>query len=88
MNFEKTPREVLDYGLDWTSWLDGDTIAASEWSVPIDLEAGESNFSGTETVIWLSGGLGGRDYTVTNRITTTAGRTKERVLLIQVKESL
>lgn len=30
----KDPDEVLDYGLDWTARLVGDTISTSQWIVP------------------------------------------------------
>jgi len=44
--------------------------------------------SSTTTVarIWLSGGVVGMRYTVTNRITTEGGRTEERSLVIVGEE--
>ena len=31
----KDPDAVLDYGFDWSAWLEaGDTIVTSEWIVP------------------------------------------------------
>jgi hypothetical protein len=86
--YTKTPAEVLDYGFDWSAWLDGDTIVSSEWTVPSGLTAGESNFSLTETVVWISGGRPSVEYMVANRIWTVGGKTKERFLTIQVKEAL
>lgn len=31
MTFTKDPHAVLDYTVDWTRWLAGDTIATSAW---------------------------------------------------------
>ena len=88
MNFTKDPEAVLDYTIDWTKWLDevGDTIATSTWIVPSGLtKVTETNTSKNATV-WLSGGTDGTNYTVTNRITTAAGRTDDRSISIRVRE--
>ena len=84
--FKKDPSAVLDYSIDWTLWLDGDTIQTSSWTVPQGLtKASETNNSTTATV-WLSGGTVDQTYTVTNRITTANGRTDERSILIKVED--
>ena len=31
MTFTKDPDAVLDYSVDWSLWLAGDTISSSEW---------------------------------------------------------
>ena len=88
MNFIKDPEAVLDYTLDWTKWLDeaGDIIATSTWIVPTGLtKVTETNTTKLATV-WLSGGTAGTNYTVTNRITTVAGRTDDRSITIRVQE--
>ena len=33
----KDPEEILDYALDWTPRLGGDTVAQSQWIVPTGL---------------------------------------------------
>ena len=82
--FKKDPSAILDYSIDWSLWLDGDTISTSSWTVPQGLtKASETNNSTTATV-WLSGGTVDQTYTVTNRITTANGRTDERSILIKV----
>ena len=88
MNFIKDPDAVLDYTLDWTKWLDevGDTIETSTWIVPAGLtKVTETNTAKLATV-WLSGGTVGENYTVTNRITTAAGRADDRSITIRVRE--
>lgn len=75
--FVKSPTAVLDFGFDWTDWLDsGETIEASSWSVPSGLTNAGETFSTTQTKIWLSGGTAGTEYTVTNTIETTESATE------------
>lgn len=86
--FVKSPTAVLDFGFDWTDWLDsGETIEASSWSVPSGLTNAGETFSTTQTKIWLSGGTAGTEYTVTNTIETTESATEEVrsfILLVDV----
>jgi hypothetical protein len=84
--FTKDPAAHLDYALDWNTWLeDGEAITASTWETPDGItEATPAPTHGDgRTVIWLSGGTPGQLYRVTNRVTTTAGRTDERSLSIR-----
>lgn len=86
-SFTKDPDATLDYGCDWSEWLDaGETITASSWAVPLGLTLESADHTGTLAVAWLSGGATGNVYRVTNRVTTSAGRTDERTLLIYVEE--
>lgn len=81
----KDPISVLDYTVDWSDWLDGDTIATSIWTVPTGITQASETETTTAATIWLSGGTDGSDYTVTNRITTVGGRTDERSIVIVVR---
>jgi hypothetical protein len=86
MTFPKDPNAVLDYTIDWTRWLAADQVVTSEWLVPTGLtKVGDSKTASSATV-WLSGGTAGQSYTVTNRITTTGGRTEDRSFTIRVEE--
>lgn len=86
-SYYKDPDAVLDYGLDWSSWLaDGETISTSTWTVPSGITKDSDSNDGTSTTVWLSGGTAGTVYTVANKIVTSTGRTEERSILIQVKE--
>lgn len=83
----KTPTGELDYEIDWADWLGDDTIAGSSWEVPaglIDLDRG--GVSGSKCVVWLGGGTNDKEYPVKNTITTTAGRTCTRTVVVKVKE--
>ncbi len=86
MTFTKDPNAVLDYSIDWTRWLAGDQIAASEWIVASGLTKMADSKTATSATVWLSGGTAGQSYIVTNRITTAAGRTEDRSFTIRVEE--
>lgn len=65
----------LDYDIDWSKRLAGDTIASSSWSVDEGSVVIDSNtFSTTATKVWLSGGTLGLLNTLTNTIMTAGGR--------------
>lgn len=85
--FTKDPDSILDYSVSWVDWLPGaDVIDSSQWIVSTDLTVENSSFTDTETVVWLSGGVVGQRETVTNRITTAAGRTEDFSFTISVRE--
>jgi hypothetical protein len=83
---KKDPDAVLDYGCDWSKWLDGDTIATSTWTVATGITKGADTFNATTTTVWLSGGTDGVSYAVTNRITTAGGRTDDRTFTVSVRQ--
>jgi hypothetical protein len=91
--FIKDPQERLDYGVDWTAELAGDGIVDSSWTVaapaagagtPVVAEA--PSIDGKITRIWLSGGVAGVVYDVTNHIATVQTREFERTLKIAVRQ--
>jgi len=84
--FVKDPSAVLDYTVDWSDWLDTDTIATSEWTVPSGITKDSDTNTDTTATVWLSGGTAGENYSVTNTITTAGGRTDQRTIHIQVRE--
>lgn len=88
-SFTKDPDDVLDYSVDWTRWLDGDTVATSTWlaSVPAGLTPSNDDEADGVTVVFLAGGTDGVDYKVANRITTAGGRTVEVTIQIRVRDS-
>lgn len=83
--FTKDPDEVLDYVRDWTSILDGDTIATSVWTVPAGITKTTDSHTTTTATIWLSGGTADVDYAVVNRITTAGGRTHDKTLTFNIR---
>ena len=86
----KDPAAVLDYGLDWVSWLDGRNITQSTWHVepsePGGVVAASPEHQYGKTSVMLSGGNVGRLYMVTNRIVTNASTTEERSMLIRIEQ--
>jgi hypothetical protein len=86
MTFTKDPNAVLDYMIDWIRWLSGDQVATSEWLVPTGLTKVADTKTASSATVWLSGGTAGQSYTVTNRVTTTGGRTEDRSFMIRVEE--
>lgn len=81
----KDPDEVLDYKLDWSARLGaGNTIVTSIWIVPAGLTKDSDVFTTTTTTIWLSGGVLGVRYELTNRITTTGGHTMDQSVHLRV----
>jgi hypothetical protein len=90
MAFRKDPDAVLDYKWDWSAWLaaESDAISTSTF-LPVDgLTFGTGGQSpthdSTTATVWLSGGTVGSSYEVTNRITTTGGRTDDRTARVDV----
>ena len=84
--FYKDPNAVLDYQIDWETWLDSDTISTSTWTVPTGITKDSDTNSTTTTTIWLSGGTAGTSYTLLNRVVTAGGRTDDRSITIIVRE--
>lgn len=83
----KAPASVLDIGVVWTKWLDnGDRIVSSSWiSSNPELILQNSTNDNTSTRVFISGGVLGKLYTVTNRITTNSGLTDERYIVVFVQ---
>lgn len=79
----KDPDEVLDFVIDWTAALAGDTIATSVWSrVDGDVVIGSQSNTTTRATVWVSGGTHGS--TLLNRITTAGGRTMDQSVFLSV----
>ncbi len=84
--FVKDPNAVLDYVINWATWLGADTISSTSWAVPAGITKGTTSNTTTTTTIWLSGGTAGNSYVLVNRIVTAGGRTDDRSLLLIVQE--
>jgi hypothetical protein len=85
--FVKDPEAVLDYTLDWTAWLpSGDRIVALTASPETGIVVDSSNFTDTDTTVWVSGGTAGSSYDVTFHITTDGGREDDRSITLKITE--
>lgn len=90
----KDPNDILDYVVDWTSWLpEGDTISTSTFELEpgaeIVLGSGiqAPSHTANTTTMWLTGGVEGKMYAITNRIVTAQGRQKDRTVRVLVKST-
>lgn len=87
----KDPGSRVDHAIDWgASYLDGQTVAGSAWSVfPAESEGivvEAASFDLTRTGATLSGGIAGHIYSVTNRVTLSDGRVDERSITVRVED--
>lgn len=83
---EKDPAAVLDYSMDWTNWLESDELVVdSTWLTPAGISAPNDSNTTKICTVWLAGGVVGREYNITNLISTTHGRQDERSFRIRVK---
>lgn len=83
----KDPDEVLDYSIDWSSWLNtGDSVSSAVWVVEAGLTKDSDSINGSITSVIVSGGTSGQDYKATCTMTTTNGLVGERCLTIPVKD--
>ena len=87
----KDPDARIDYAIDWgASYLDGQIIADSEWTVTPDEEGAPivevASFDLRRTAATVSGGVPGRIYRIGNRVTLSDGRSDERSLTLRVEQ--
>lgn len=86
--FRKDPSAVLDFDVDWSTWL---TAPETITSATATAETGVTVQSVTHTdrmaKVWLAGGTRGVDYRVTCHIVTSAGREDDWTFRIEVRET-
>jgi hypothetical protein len=83
---EKGQTENLDYYFDWSKEMDSllDTIVTSQIVVSPGLTVGVTTNTSKRVTVWLSGGVSGSRYMVTNRIVTAAGRHYDRSFWLKI----
>ena len=86
--FKQDPQAQLDYKVDWSAWLGvGETITTSSWVLDPGITQGTpapASHDNTSATIWLSGGVAGTTYNVTNHIATSAGRINDRSISVHI----
>jgi hypothetical protein len=86
----KDPDAVIDYAFEWTHYLDGKTIVASDWAVapaePSGLAVGETSFDWGRTAARLSGGIVGHVYSLANHVTLSDGSSDDRSIVLRVEQ--
>lgn len=86
----KDPDAKLDYGFDWSQWLQtGETVTVSAWTVDTGLTISSSpaptiNGDGNITSVWLESGAIGINYLLKNHITTSSAREDDRTMKVHV----
>ena len=85
--FLKDPAAVVDYAIDWAGgYLDGRTIAASQWHIePAGVAIAGTVIEPQRTVATLAGGIAGNVHRITNSVTLSDGRSDERTLVVRVE---
>jgi len=86
--FSKDPNATLDFGFDWSQWLaTGESI--SSYTITVSGSTTLTKISDTNTsgsvIVWLSGGTSGSRYEVACLITTSANRTDERTIKLDIR---
>ena len=82
----KDPEEILDYEIDWTKRLAGDTIFSSTFTVPVgDAVVDTSSHTTTTATVWLSGGTLDETCEVLNHVVTAAGREMDQTVKLKIK---
>ena len=82
----KDPNAVLDYGFNWSGWLNGDTISTHEIIAPEGITVDSSATDGSSVTTWVSGGTAGSTYRLVCRINTAGGRKEDRSLHLIVTD--
>lgn len=77
--FRKEPGARLDFTMDWSTWLKGDTLASATWTVPdgltkVTVPPPSIDEDGKIAIVWLEGGTAGQRYRGRCEIVTAAGR--------------
>jgi hypothetical protein len=73
-SFRQSPGDQLDYTIDWTEFLAGDTIDSVAWVAPEGsaIEIIQEADDGKRTVVWVKGGTSGERYLITCTITSAS----------------
>lgn len=85
----KDPGAVLDYSINWgAGYLQGsETLSSSIWTIfPADMTQSSASSTASTATVTVSGGTAGQIYQLTNRITTSQGRTDERSITVRVEQ--
>lgn len=87
----KDPGTRIDYQFDWSAaYPEGQAVTASDWSAEPDEAGGVSVAASAhnllQSTVTLTGGIAGRVYRVTNRVTLSDGQIDERSMSVRVEE--
>lgn len=83
-SFVKDPQAILDYAINWATWLGADAISSSVWEADDGITIVSHSHDATTATVWLSGGTHGVTYNLTCHIVTAAGREDDRTITVKV----
>lgn len=89
--FPKDPASEVDFSIDWGAWLSGaEIITSANWTLfpdgPTSPVLGAAISSGSVQGIYVSGGEAGSRFRLTCHVTTDAGRSADRSLVLRIME--
>lgn len=89
----QTPSELLDYVIDWvTRGLGADTISTSTFSASSSdftisntqiVSSPSTSAANSATQFWITGGIPGNFYYITNSIITSGGRKMQETVIYE-----
>lgn len=83
--FIKDPSDIVDYSIDWTDLLaSGETISSSNWTVDTGPTLSGPVLATPVATTTVTGGSAFSVYMLTDTIVTSASRTLQRSIAIQV----
>lgn len=82
------PHAKKPYGFNWAGWLEtGDGVASQTWTAePSGLTLSGQAINGTETTVWIDGGVAGTDYVVHDDIVTDNGIEDRRSFVVLCRD--
>lgn len=86
--FTQSPKDILYRAFDWQNWLsDEETILTAEVTCnDDDIIIDEMTIAGSKVKYQVKGGVAGKAYTISCKITTSAGETIERSIILVISK--
>lgn len=93
--FRKDPEAIIPFGFDLSDWLaTGSSITTSSWTIirliPDSQDGitltGDDDQGSTTTLIWLSGGVAGEKYLLTNTFTASDNEKDQRSFILAIED--
>jgi len=87
---DQHPGDELDHAVEFGTWLGDDTLSTLAVTIDSGITLGSSAkapaISGTDVVLWLSGGASGTTYDGEVTVTTAGLRTKVQAFRVAVTD--
>ena len=86
--FAQSPKDILYRAFDWQNWLaDGETITVADVTCDDDaIIISDVSIDDSLVKYQVKGGVAGKAYTVSCQITTSAGETIERSIILVISK--